>query len=50
MSDAFTLTKETYTATLLFLSGEEFESSWIEFFSETPVRGATWGTIKQLFR
>ena len=50
MSDALQLFKDIYQVTLLYVSGAQFQSSWIEFQSELAVEGATWGTIKNLYR
>ena len=49
-SDEFQIGSGTSTATLIYLSGGALQADWLEFTPATAVEGATWGTVKQLFR
>ena len=49
-SDGLQIESGTSTVTLLYEYGSSLQVDWLDFSRATAVKGATWGTVKQLFR
>jgi hypothetical protein len=50
VSDVLQLYKPSYKVTILFVSGGNYQASWIEFVSDLAVERTSWGAIKSLYR
>ena len=47
---SFQLDAGDYIASVVFIAGQSCQTDQLCFMASTPVRGRSWGAVKELFR